>query len=83
MRADAHAQYEIRAYADVMLETVKRWVPVACAAFEDYVLGGVHLSAKGLDAVKRLLSGEAVTQETSGISKREWRELMASLGREE
>ena len=57
-------------------------MPVACAAFEDYVLGGAHLSAKGLDAVKRLLSGDDVTQETSGLSKREWRELMAALGRE-
>jgi thymidylate synthase (FAD) len=82
LRADWHAQYEIRAYAEVLLETVKRWVPIAYQAFAEHRLGGAHLSAKGLAIVKRLLAGETVTQETSGMSKREWRELMAALGRE-
>ena len=82
LRADPHAQYEIRAYADAMLDMVKRWVPIAYQAFLDYRQGGVHLSAKGLDVVKRLLNGEVVDQEGSGLSAREWRELMASLGRE-
>ncbi|HEX7007431.1 MAG TPA: FAD-dependent thymidylate synthase [Alphaproteobacteria bacterium] len=82
LRADPHAQYEIRAYAEVMLETVRKWVPMACAAFEAHGIGGYRLSAGGLEVVKRLLAGEAVTQEVSGLSKREWRELMAALGRE-
>ena len=82
LRADPHAQYEIRAYADAMLDMVKRWVPIAYQAFLDYRQGGVHLSAKGLDVVKRLLNGEVVDQEGSGLSAREWRELMESLGRE-
>ena len=82
LRADTHAQYEIRAYADAMLETVKRWVPLCHEAFLEYAMGGVKLSATGLAVVKRLLAGEAVTQETSGLGKREWRELMDSLGRE-
>ena len=82
LRADTHAQYEIRAYADVMLETVKRWVPLCHEAFLEYAMGGVKLSATGLAVVKRLLAGEAVTQENSGLGKREWRELMDSLGRE-
>ena len=82
LRADPHAQYEIRAFAEAMLETLRRWVPLTCRAFEDYVRGGLQLSAQGLEAVRRLLAGEAVTQETSGMSPREWRELMASLGRE-
>ena len=81
LRADAHAQYEIRVYADVMLETVKRWVPATCEAFIDYRMGGAALSAKGLGVVKRLISGEAVDQKSSGMSPREWRELMALLGR--
>ena len=81
LRADAHAQYEIRAYADVMLETVKRWVPAAHEAFMDYRMGGYGLSAKGLAAVKRMLAGETVTAESVGMSAREWRELMAALGR--
>jgi len=81
LRADPHAQWEIRAYADVMLDTVKRWVPAVYAAFMDYRMGSANLSAKGLAAVKAMLSGEAVTQESSGLSKREWRELLATLDR--
>jgi thymidylate synthase (FAD) len=83
LRADPHAQYEIRAYADAMLETVKRWVPAVHEAFEDYVMGAVNLSRSGLDVVKRLLDGEPVDAESSGLSPREWRELMAVLGRED
>ncbi len=82
LRADPHAQYEIRAYADVMLETVKRWVPLTHQAFTDYVLGGANLSAKGLDVVKRLMAGESVERADSGLAPREWRELMATLGRD-
>ncbi len=81
LRADAHAQYEIRVYAEAMLETVKRWVPLTYQAFADYIQGGLELSSQGLDVVKRLLAGEAVTQATSGMGAREWRELMESLGR--
>ncbi|MBW8270608.1 FAD-dependent thymidylate synthase [Caldovatus aquaticus] len=82
LRADPHAQYEIRAYAEAMLETVKAWVPMTFEAFRDYRLGAATLSAQMLAAVRRMLAGEAVTQEASGLSRREWRELMAVLGRE-
>lgn len=81
LRADDHAQYEIRVYADAMLETVKRWCPITFAAFMDYRVGGVSLSAKAIDVVKGLLAGDDITQEASGMSKREWRELMATLGK--
>ncbi len=81
LRADAHAQYEIRVYADTMLETAKAWVPLAYAAFRDYRLGAVTFSAKMLDILRRMLAGEAVTQPESGLSKREWTEMMAALGR--
>ncbi len=82
LRADAHAQYEIRVYAEAMLQTLERWVPFTHEAFMDYRMGGIGLSAKGLAVVKRLIAGEAVCQDDSGLSKREWRELMADLGRE-
>ena len=82
LRADPHAQYEIRVYADAMLETLKRWVPVTCQAFVNYRLGGAQVSAAGLAVIRRLLAGEPVTQAESGMSAREWRELMATLGRE-
>lgn len=83
LRADPHAQYEIRVYADAMLETVKRWVPVTYEAFVNYRLGGAQISASGLAVIRRLLAGEAVTQADSGMSAREWRELMTVLGWEE
>jgi thymidylate synthase (FAD) len=81
LRADAHAQYEIRVYADAMLETLERWVPMTGEAFRQYRLGGAHISERGLAVVKRMLAGETVTQAQSGMSKREWTELMATLGR--
>lgn len=81
LRADAHAQVEIRVYAEAMLETVRRWVPAVHEAFLQHQMGGVHLSAAAWAAVKRMLAGEAVTLETSGLGKREWRELMEALGR--
>ncbi len=81
LRADAHAQYEIRVYAEVMLDMVKRWLPLTYAAFENYRVGGVTISAKGLKAIKNMLSGQSVTQESSGMSKGEWRELMDVLER--
>ncbi|HUC63912.1 MAG TPA: FAD-dependent thymidylate synthase [Stellaceae bacterium] len=81
LRADAHAQYEIRAYAEAMIGTVERWVPMTAEAFRQYRLGGAQLSERGLAVVRRLLGGETVPQEESGMSKREWSELMAVLGR--
>ena len=82
LRADSHAQYEIRAYAEVLLDVVKRWVPLAAESFESHVMTGTNLSGPAMAVVKRLLDGAAVVQEDSGLSKREWRELMAALGRE-
>jgi thymidylate synthase (FAD) len=82
LRADSHAQYEIRVYAEAMLEVARRWVPIACEAFEDYAVGSARLSRAGLDIVRRMLAGETVTQEDSGLSKREWDELMAVLGKD-
>ena len=81
LRADAHAQYEIRAYAETMLRTVEAWVPMSFEAFRDYRLGAVTLSAQMLAVVRRLLAGETLEQEGSGLPKREWRELMEMLGR--
>lgn len=80
LRADAHAQYEIRTYADTMCGIVRDWVPFAYAAFEDYRLGAVQLSAKGVEVLKRRLSGEVVTEANSGMSKGEWREFEGVWG---
>jgi thymidylate synthase (FAD) len=79
LRADAHAQYEIRAYADAMISTLQRWVPLAHAAFLEYRMNAASISATGLKVIRRLLAGEQVDQKASGLSPREWRELMAVL----
>ena len=76
LRADSHAQYEIRVYAEKMLDTVKKWVPITHAAFLDYRVGAAHLSSKGLKIVKSMINGNKVSFEDSGLSKREWNELM-------
>ena len=75
LRADPHAQYEIRVYAEAIAACVKDWVPLAFGAFEDYRMGGVTLSAKAIAVLKRRLAGEIVGQEDSGMSKGEWREF--------
>ena len=75
LRADAHAQYEIRVYADEICKVVADWVPAAYKAFEDYRMGAVTMSAQMMDCLRRMLKGEVVTQETSGMSVREWREF--------
>ena len=81
LRADPHAQYEIRAYAEVMLGTLARWVPMAHAAFLEYRMNAAVISATGLSVTRRLLAGEQVDQASSGLSPREWHELMALLQR--
>ena len=80
LRADPHAQYEIRAYAEVLCEVVKDWVPAAYAAFEDYRLNAVTFSGKGMAALRRMLAGETVTREDVGMSAGEWREFEEALG---
>lgn len=80
LRADAHAQYEIRVYAEAICEMVKDWVPAAYKAFEDYRMGGATLPTGALDCVRRMLNGEEVTQENSGMSKGEWREFQGVIG---
>tara|TARA_Y100000588_G_scaffold319798_1_gene350019 strand:+ start:3739 stop:4683 length:945 start_codon:yes stop_codon:yes gene_type:complete len=80
LRSDDHAQYEIRAYANVMLETLKRWVPLTYEAFADYRIGGANISAKGLEAIRRRLQGENITRRDVGMSQSEWNELNALVG---
>ena len=79
LRADDHAQYEIRAYADAMLDTLKKWVPTTYEAFMDYRVGGTEVSAKGKSVIQQLIRGEKVSIEQSGLSKREWNELMTTF----
>ncbi|MBR0560153.1 FAD-dependent thymidylate synthase [Neokomagataea anthophila] len=79
LRADPHAQYEIRVYAEKMLDVLRAWVPQTEAAFREYRLGAFTFSAGMLRVLQRQLSGESVTQENSGLTKREWSEMNAAL----
>ncbi|WP_342226260.1 FAD-dependent thymidylate synthase [Rickettsia endosymbiont of Urophora cardui] len=79
LRADPHAQYEIRVYAEKMLDIVKAWVPFTYEAFEEYRMCGANISRKGLEVIKKMINGEKVTHETSGMTKREWEELTKIL----
>jgi thymidylate synthase (FAD) len=80
LRADAHAQHEIRVYAEAMLRSVEAWVPMTLRAFRDYRLGAATFSAPMLAVLRRMLAGEGVDQAGSGLSKREWAEMQAALG---
>ena len=82
LRADSHAQYEIRAYADVMIESLKKWVPITYEAFVDYRIGAAEISSKGLEVIKSFLNGKKIDYKNSKLSKREWNELMTKLNLE-
>ncbi len=79
LRIDKHAQYEIRVYAEIMLDIIKEWVPIAHSAFIEYCLESAYIPRSGLEVIRKLIKGENVTREESGISKREWNELMSML----
>ena len=83
LRADSHAQYEIRVYADIMLDTLKKWVPITYEAFMDYRVGATEVSSKGKVVIQKLIKGENVSIDNSGLSKREWNELMDSFNLKE
>jgi thymidylate synthase (FAD) len=79
LRADSHSQYEIREYANVMLKILEKWVPYTYEAFMDYRMNSANFSAQMLSVVKRMISGENVTVESSGLSQREWDEMMQKI----
>lgn len=79
LRADSHAQYEIRCYANKILEIIKAWVPFTYDAFVNYRQNAVSVSKKCIELNKRLLKGEKITQESSGLSKGEWQEFLTAF----
>jgi thymidylate synthase (FAD) len=82
LRIDAHAQYEIRVYAEVIADLCRKWVPVAWEAFEDYRLGASHFSREEVLLLRRCLDAERVDEllPGSGLSMREKREFREKLG---
>jgi thymidylate synthase (FAD) len=66
-------------YADIMLDTLKKWVPITYEAFMDYRVGGTEVSSKGKVIIQKLIKGENIDVDSSGLSKREWNELMVAF----
>ncbi|MCZ6813406.1 MAG: FAD-dependent thymidylate synthase [Alphaproteobacteria bacterium] len=91
LRTDDHAQYEIRAYANLLCEIVEKWVPLVWEAFNDFHRTGADFSGPGLEALRGLLDDAKLAdadkleelRKGTGMSPREWREMMEALGRED
>lgn len=79
LRADPHAQYEIRVYADAMLDVLQKWVPLTYEAFREHRLEAATFSGEAIKALRRMLAGESVEQTDTKMSKREWDEFLAQL----
>ena len=82
LRTDPHAQYEIRVYADEIEKILRQWVPITYGAYKKHMKDGVNLSAEAIEVIRSGIYGDVPTQENSGLSKREWNELMEVLGRQ-
>ncbi|MFA6571159.1 MAG: FAD-dependent thymidylate synthase [Bacteroidota bacterium] len=55
LRIDLHAQYEIREYAERIIELIRPIVPMVMEAFEDYTLNALTLSKQELDYLNSLI----------------------------
>ena len=81
LRDDPHAQYEIQAYAEIILnKIVKRWVPYTYDAFKEFQLESYNLSRTAIEIIRKRLQGKKISYEKSGLSRREWIELINKFG---
>ena len=58
LRLDGHAQLEIREYAKVILELVRKVCPMATASFENDMNKAVSFTGEEMDALRKVLAGE-------------------------
>lgn len=79
LRVHPHAQYEIRIYAEKILEIAKAWCPLALAAFEEFELGGIRFSKTQIHFLKKKLAGKDISFEDTSLSKSEYNEIMELL----
>lgn len=78
LRADAHAQFEIRAYANVIASIAEAWVPLACRAFYDYRLNAVQFSAAEMTVLREVLLPACPQGILGAVAKHRMKELGAS-----
>jgi thymidylate synthase (FAD) len=85
LRMDSHAQLEIRQFANCMFEIVKSVCPVACEAFEDYVLHSKKFSRMEMEELKQMLQPQIQAPKymsklkPDSMSDREWKEFLEKL----
>jgi thymidylate synthase (FAD) len=75
LRLEAHAQLEIRLYAEVIGQLVQKWVPHVWEAFVDYHLESVTVSRQEVAVIRAWLHGETPDLESLGLTAREAAEL--------
>ncbi len=84
LRSDQHAQYEIRCYANTMLDIVRRVCPIASEAFDEYVREAVTFSGGEHSVLLELLHGSSESFETlakrHGLGKKARERLVEKLG---
>lgn len=75
LRANTHAQYEIRVYAEAIMNIIRLWVPHTHQAFLDYHIHAKTLSKQGIEVVRKMLAGESIDKHEIGLSDRELNEI--------
>jgi len=82
LRCDAHAQWEIRVFADAMLNLIRPIVPFAVEAWEDYHdhRGAMKVTKLEIEAMRKAFAGLQVSQLDSD-NKREQAEWLAKAAR--
>ena len=80
LRTDPHAQYEIRVYAEEIEKILSQWLPITYSAYKNHMKDGVSFSSEAMKVMKIMMAGDMMDQETSGLSKREWKEFTAQIG---
>lgn len=78
LRLHPHAQWEIREYAKVLYQLIKPIVPVACEAFEDYVLNARTFSSTELKTIKNFI--EKIKELSPEIYSLYMKQLQDDLG---
>ncbi|GAB6089417.1 FAD-dependent thymidylate synthase [Spirochaeta dissipatitropha] len=82
LRLDPHAQYEIRAYAEVMLDIARKVCPVATEAFEEHRMGAVTFSSREFEVLQQIISGENDLEsalDTAGLDGKDRERMLEKL----
>jgi thymidylate synthase (FAD) len=58
LRLDSHAQYEIRVYAEVILEMCRKVAPMATESFINHMNQGVNFSGEEMEALRAVMEGK-------------------------